>query len=50
MTGGRTTVVIATRNRSAELARTLRELRALRPAPPIIVLDNDSTDDTPTRV
>jgi GT2 family glycosyltransferase len=50
VTDGRTTVVIATRNRSAELARTLRELCALRPAPPIIVLDNDSTDDTPARV
>jgi GT2 family glycosyltransferase len=50
VTAGRTTVVIATRNRSVELARTLRELRALRPAPPIIVLDNDSTDDTRARV
>ncbi|TQM31236.1 glycosyltransferase family 2 protein [Nocardia bhagyanarayanae] len=42
----RTTVVIATRNRAAELARTLTELRALRPSPAIVVLDNASDDDT----
>ncbi|MFF5990587.1 glycosyltransferase family 2 protein [Prauserella flavalba] len=45
-----TTVVIATRNRSAELARTLGNLAALRPAPPVIVVDNASTDDTAARV
>jgi GT2 family glycosyltransferase len=50
VTRGGTTVVIATHNRSSELARTLRELRALRPAPPVIVLDNASTDDTADRV
>lgn len=42
----RTTVVIATRNRSRELARTLGELCALQPKPPIIVVDNASIDDT----
>lgn len=42
----RTTVVIATRNRAPELARTLTELRALRPRPDIVVLDNASEDDT----
>lgn len=40
------TVVIATRNRATELARTLHELTALRPAPPIVVVDNASEDDT----
>jgi GT2 family glycosyltransferase len=43
---GRTTVVIATRDRAAELARTLTELSALEPRPPVVVLDNASTDDT----
>src|SRR5215217_8224496 len=42
----KTTVVIATRNRAEELARTLAQLRKLRPAPPVIVLDNASADDT----
>lgn len=42
-----TTVVIATRNRADELARTLRELSSLRPVPPIVVVDNASGDDTP---
>lgn len=42
----KTTVVIATRNRSRELTRTLTELCALRPRPPIVVLDNASADDT----
>jgi GT2 family glycosyltransferase len=36
------TVVIATRNRPAELARTLGRLSALSPAPPIVVVDNAS--------
>lgn len=43
----RTTVVVATRDRSRELARTLAELAALDPRPPIVVLDNASADDTP---
>ncbi|MGA6167803.1 glycosyltransferase family 2 protein [Amycolatopsis magusensis] len=42
----KTTVVIATRNRADELASTLRELSALRPQPPVIVVDNGSTDHT----
>ncbi|MEU6191591.1 glycosyltransferase [Nocardia sp. NPDC047038] len=45
-TVAKTTVVIATRNRAAELARTLTELDALRPAPAIVVLDNASVDGT----
>ncbi|MBC3192300.1 glycosyltransferase [Pseudonocardia sp. C8] len=44
--GVRTTVVIATRNRAGELARTLDELAALRPRPPVVVVDDASTDDT----
>lgn len=40
------TVVIATRNRADELARTLRQLTSSRPAPPIVVVDNGSDDDT----
>ncbi|AXB42389.1 glycosyltransferase family 2 protein [Amycolatopsis albispora] len=42
----KTTVVIATRNRADELARTLGELSELHPRPPIIVVDNASTDHT----
>ncbi|GHE72902.1 glycosyl transferase [Streptomyces spiralis] len=39
-------VVIATRNRSAGLAVTLRHLLALPERPEIVVADNASTDDT----
>ncbi|GGL81783.1 glycosyl transferase [Streptomyces fumigatiscleroticus] len=39
-------VVIATRNRSARLATTLRRLLALPERPPVLVADNASTDDT----
>lgn len=46
----RTTIVIATRNRAAELSRTLSELTALPERPAIIVVDNASTDGTPQRV
>ncbi|WP_019816208.1 glycosyltransferase family 2 protein, partial [Saccharomonospora saliphila] len=46
----RTTVVIATRDRAPELARTLIELLAQRPAPPVVVVDNGSGDDTASRV
>ncbi|RSD21319.1 glycosyltransferase family 2 protein [Amycolatopsis eburnea] len=42
----RTTVVIATRDRAAELARTLRQLSTLDPVPPVVVLDNASADGT----
>jgi GT2 family glycosyltransferase len=43
-------VVIATRNRSAALARTLRHLSGLPERPHILVVDNASTDDTRTMV
>jgi GT2 family glycosyltransferase len=39
-------VVIITRNRCGELLRTLRELAQLPEQPPVIVVDNGSTDDT----
>lgn len=47
---GRITVVIATCNRRAELLRTLRHLRELTPVPPVIVVDNGSTDGTAAAV
>jgi GT2 family glycosyltransferase len=40
------TVVIATRNRGTELLGTLARLRALPEWPPIVVVDNGSTDGT----
>ena len=40
------TVVIATRNRGPELLGTLARLRALDEQPPIVVVDNGSTDGT----
>jgi GT2 family glycosyltransferase len=40
------TVVIATRNRGPELLGTLTRLRALPEQPPIVVVDNGSTDGT----
>jgi GT2 family glycosyltransferase len=39
-------VVIATRNRGTELLGTLARLRALHERPPIVVVDNGSTDGT----
>jgi glycosyltransferase involved in cell wall biosynthesis len=39
-------VVIATRNRGPELLGTLARLRALHEQPPIVVIDNGSTDGT----
>lgn len=44
------TVVIVTRNRSGSLARTLRKLRENADSASIIVVDNHSTDDTPSMV
>jgi GT2 family glycosyltransferase len=38
----RVSVVIATRNRPAELTRTIDRIASLRPAPPVIVVDNAS--------
>jgi GT2 family glycosyltransferase len=46
----RVTVVIATRNRRSQLARTLAKLTELPEAPPVIVIDNASTDGTPEAV
>jgi GT2 family glycosyltransferase len=43
-------VVIATRNRAAELLGTLTRLRALAERPRVVVVDNASTDGTPARV
>jgi GT2 family glycosyltransferase len=43
---GGVTVVIATRDRCQELIRTLRHLHELIPPPPVIVVDNGSTDGT----
>jgi len=42
----RVAVVIATRNRGTELVGTLNRLRALDEQPPIVVVDNGSTDGT----
>ncbi|GDY33375.1 glycosyltransferase family 2 protein [Gandjariella thermophila] len=50
MTRARTTVVIATRDRAGELCRTVDELLTLRPRPPVVVVDNASSDDTPVRM
>jgi glycosyltransferase involved in cell wall biosynthesis len=44
------TVVIATRNRAAELCRTLGRLTALGEKPEVIVVDNGSADATPAAV
>ncbi|HWM06231.1 MAG TPA: glycosyltransferase family 2 protein [Actinophytocola sp.] len=46
MSGARTTIVIVTRNRCAELLHTLGRLAALHPKPSIVVVDNGSTDAT----
>ncbi|MGW0500801.1 glycosyltransferase family 2 protein [Streptomyces sp. NPDC003007] len=43
-------IVIATRNRSASLARTLDRLLDLPERPEILVVDNASTDDTRARL
>ncbi|MBM7241915.1 glycosyltransferase [Rhodococcus fascians] len=41
-----TTVVVVTRNRAAELGTTLSHLARLRPRPPVVVVDNASSDET----
>ncbi|MFF5403214.1 glycosyltransferase family 2 protein [Streptomyces misionensis] len=46
MTCTRTTVVVITHNRRAELLRTLAELRRLPERPRVVVTDNASTDGT----
>lgn len=43
---GEVTVVIATRNRRDELTYTLRQVGELAPPPPVVVVDNGSTDGT----
>jgi GT2 family glycosyltransferase len=45
-----TTVVIATRNRGAELCRTLERLSRLPERPPVVVVDNGSQDGTTAMV
>jgi len=47
---GSITVVIATRNRREALLRTLARLTALPERPPIVVVDNASSDATPRAV
>jgi GT2 family glycosyltransferase len=49
-TDPRITVAIITRNRRAELARTLDHLAALPEHPPVIVVDNGSADGTAAQV
>ncbi|GGK94087.1 glycosyl transferase [Sphaerisporangium melleum] len=44
------TVVVATRNRREELLRTLERLRDLPERPPVIVVDNASSDGSPEQV
>ncbi|MDQ3640022.1 MAG: glycosyltransferase [Actinomycetota bacterium] len=46
----RTSVVIATRNRRAGLLQTIARLRQLPEHPPVLVVDNGSTDGTPDAV
>ncbi len=46
----RTTVVIMTRDRVAELRHTLDRLAELEPRPPVVVVDNASTDGTTDQV
>ncbi|MFE7960758.1 glycosyltransferase family 2 protein [Streptomyces sp. NPDC057413] len=46
MTDPRTTVVVITHNRRAELLRTLDRLAELPERPPVIVVDNGSSDGT----
>ena len=48
--GERVSVVIATHNRAEALERTLAELRAVPDPPPVLVVDDASTDGTPEMV
>jgi GT2 family glycosyltransferase len=49
-TDPRVSVVVLTRNRAAELARTLERLQGLPERPRLIVVDNGSHDDTALRL
>jgi GT2 family glycosyltransferase len=49
-TAGRVTVVIATRDRRMELCTTLGMLAAIPERPPVLVVDNASSDDTAAHV
>ena len=44
------TVVVLTHNRRPELLRTLRALTAPNERPPVVVVDNGSSDGTPDAV
>lgn len=46
----RVTIVVATRDRCAELMRTLDKLEQLHPRSPIVVVDNASSDETVSSV
>src|SRR4051812_15371343 len=46
----RVSVVMATRNRADEALASLRRLRELPEAPPLVVVDNGSTDGTVKRI
>ena len=46
MSRARVGVVIATRDRAPSLAHTLRQLLDLPERPPVVVVDNASTDST----
>lgn len=50
MSRGRVTVAVITRNRRAELERTLAHMTALPDGGPVIVVDNASTDGTAAAV
>lgn len=50
MLGNRLSVVVLTHNRVTELRRTLRHLQAMPERPPIVVVDNASSDATATMV
>jgi GT2 family glycosyltransferase len=50
MSGPPLSVVILTHNRAPELLRTLERMAALPEKPPLIVVDNASTDDTVPQV
>jgi len=48
--GGEVSVVVVTRNRRQLLAQTLRRLRTMPECPPVVVVDNGSSDGTADEV